>query len=867
MKCFNRLFKIGVFALTLSIFCTGVLAESDVKKFDIAPQEIRLALKEFSDITGMQFIYTESSIGEIPVSGLAEELNTTAALEKLLKGTGVQFEYVNDNTVRLFMPSERVEPKPAKKTVSSENNLSTRTLEEIVVTSQKREESLQDVPITVSVVTGEAIRSAGVKNLQELSVSVPNLYIAESFVGDSIFVRGVGSGQNNLGFEQAVGQVIDGFFYGRSRFSRATFLDVERVEVLKGPQGSLLGKNTTAGAINVTSAKPTREFEAWVSPTWEFDADEGLSIEGAVSGPLSENFAARLAFNYVDRDGFIKNTTTGEDDVSVDDLVARASLAWDINDDVDVLFQYQYGKLDREGGNNQYSLCDTSSQQVPTAPVNVNFTSIFLGLAPDDCKANYTRTGTAGNGINIEGKETNFDTYALTINWDFDEYTLTSLTGYAAYDYRDVQDGDRTSVDVVTNGSLGTAPDFAEDYEHWSQELRITSDDNGEYHFIAGFYFLEKEQDTDYKIHFNNIAGLAAARNIFTHEEGTTYAAFGQVTYHLNPQWDLSVGGRYTYEKKEAKSIQFPTLLYSLTPLACGLPVAGVCFTHDINNEFDEENVSPSVAFQWRPDDDSMYYASLKRGFKAGGYDHLLVSNQATDPEIFNRFRFDSEEVTSYELGMKLTFAEGTAQFNGAIFYSDFEDLQLGGFLNSTELINTVTNAGTAESQGVEFDLRWLATDRLTLFAAAAYLDSRYGEYENAPCYTLQATGCVNGRQDLTDKKLQFASDWKANINAEYIWPLSRGLELTGFVQLSYVSDFPLQADLDPKLWQGGYTKFDARLTLSHEENGWEVSIIGKNLSDKLTSNYGDDVPAQAGSVWRSVDAPRAIALQAKIRF
>lgn len=751
----------------------------------------------------------------------------------------------------------------------SKGSVNSRVLEEIVVTSQKREESLQDVPIAVSVISGENIRSGGISNLQDLSASIPNLYIAESFVGDSIFVRGIGSGQNNLGFEQAVGQVVDGFFYGRSRFSRVSFLDVERVEVLKGPQGSLLGKNTTAGAINITSAKPTQEFEAWVSPTWEFEADEGLSIEGAVSGPLSENLRGRVALSYVDRDSFIKNATAGVDDASVEDLVARVSLAWDVSEDVDALFQYQYGELDHEGGNNQYSHCDKNSQQVPGLPVIVNFTSIFTSIAADDCKANYKRTGTAVNtsGENVEGKETNFDTYALTINWDLGDYTLTSLTGYATYDYRDLQDGDRTSVDLATFGSLGTAPDFAEDYEHWSQELRITSADNGKYNFIAGLYYMEKEQDTDYGVHFYNIAGLAASRFIFTHEEGTTYAAFGQMTYHLNEQWDLTFGGRYTYEEKEASSVQGPLLPFSSTTILCGLPAAGVCFVHDIDDEFDEENFSPVLTVQWRPNNDSMYYASVKRGFKAGGYDHLLVSNQATDAGIMDRFGFDSEEVTSYELGLKLTLADGTAQLNGAIFLSEFDDLQLGGFLNSTDTINIVTNAGSADSQGVEFDLRWLATDQLTVFAAVAYLDSRYGDYKDAPCYTLQTSGCVNGRQDLTDKKLQFASDWKGTLSAEYIWPLSRGLELTGFMQLSYVDGFPLQADLDPKLWQGSYTKVDARLTLSNEENSWELSVIGRNLGDKLTSNYGDDVPGQAGTVWRSLDAPLSIALQGMVRF
>lgn len=859
-------------AITLAPITISVAAE-DNYHFDISPQKLESALKKFSDATGTQFIYVESKISRIKTPGVSGQLSNDAALEELLKGTGILYQYTNKNTVRLSLPQEKQHNN--KKTTSSEPkpevskaNRTSRMLEEVIVTAQKRAESLQDVPIAVSVVSGQEIRSAGVRNLQDLSTTVPNLYIAESFVGDSMFVRGIGSGQNNLGFEQTVGQVLDGFFYGRSRFSRVSFLDVERVEVLKGPQGALIGKNTTAGAINITSAKPTSEFEAWISPTWEFEAGEGLSLEGAVSGSISEKLRGRVAFSYIDRDGFIKNTTTGEDDVSADDLVARASIAWDVSENVELLFQYQYGELDHEGGNNQYSACNKTGQQVPTAPVTVNFTSIFTNITPDDCKANYTRTGTAAKrGVNEEGKETNFDTYALTLNWELGDHVLTSLTGYAAYDYRDLQDGDRTSVDLVTVDTFGTLPEFGEDYEQWSQELRLTSPIGDTFDYIVGLYYQEKEQETDYIVHFANIAGLAVSRNTFTKEEGSTYAAFGQVTYHLNENWGLTFGGRYTYEEKEAHSVQIPTELYTLTPSACALPVAGSCFRHDIKDDFDEDDFSPVLSVQWRPNDDAMYYASLKRGFKAGGYDHLLVSNQATDPNIMDRFIFDGEDVISYELGTKLTLADGAAQLNAAVFFSEFDDLQLGGFLNSTEVINTVTNAGSAISQGFEFDLRWRATEQLTLFAALAYLDSKYDEYENAPCFTLQSAGCVNGRQDLSEKKLQFASDWKGTLSAEYQWTLPGGLLLTGFAQLSYVDRFPLQADLDPNLWQGSYTKVDARLTLANEDDRWELSVIGRNLGDKLTANYGDDVPGQAGSVWRSLDAPLSVAIQAVVRY
>jgi outer membrane receptor protein involved in Fe transport len=730
------------------------------------------------------------------------------------------------------------------------------TLEEVVVTAQKREESLQDVPIAVSAVSGEAMRANNISTMQQLSATVPNFYVAESFVGDAIYIRGVGSGQNNLGFEQAVGQVVDGFFYGRSRFSRISFLDLERVEVLKGPQGALLGKNTTAGAVNITTAKPTDEFEAWISPTYEFEADEGLKLEGAISGPLTDNLRARLALSYIDRDGYIKNTTTGDDDVGVEDLVGRLSLAWDASEDVEVLFQYQYGDIEHDAGNNQFSHCPT----IPPFPI---------GVGPgEDCKVNYKRSGTATKfGVNVEGKETEFDTYSLTVNWQLGDHTLTWLTGYAEYEYSDLQDGDRTAWEA-------TLPEFAEDYEQWTQEIRLVSPVGEDAEYIVGLFYQDKEQDTQYIVHFNidtpppppspGIGLDPVSRNTFTNETGEAYALFGQYTWHLNEQWDVTLGGRYTYEEKEGRSIQYPGNLYTFDPQAACLGLPGACDVHDVEDDFDEDNFSPVLNAQWRPNDDAMYYVSFRKGFKAGGYDHNLVADQATAPD---RFRFDSEEVKSYEAGAKLTLLDGSMRLNGSVFRMEFDDLQLGGFLDSVSAINTVTNAGSAISEGVELDVTWAATDALTLFAAVAYLDSTYDDYEDAPCYTGQTAGCVNGRQDLSDQKLQFATDWKANVSAEYVWSLSDELNLTGFVQVSYSDDFPLQPDLDPDQTQDEYIKVDARLTLADVSGKWELSVIGKNLDNELTSHYGDDVPGQPGNLWRSVDAPRSVALQGMIRF
>ena len=265
--------------------------------------------------------------------------------------------------------------------------------------------------------------------MEMLAPTVPNFTFAESVSGgDQIFIRGVGSGVN-VGFEQAVGQVIDGFFFGRPRFGRAAFLDIEHVEILKGPQGALIGKNTTAGAINITTKKPGDEFEAYVTPTFEFEGAEGFSVEGAVSGPITDNFGARIAVRYDDRDGWVDNLDTGEDDQSVDDLSARATLVWDITDDFDAMLQYTRGDYDRDGRTRQASTCDPA------------FLGFLMGAGvTEDCQSNETRS-TRITRMGLDGDfekfTTEFDIFGLTLNWRIGDLTLTSLTGRRSFCSRD----------------------------------------------------------------------------------------------------------------------------------------------------------------------------------------------------------------------------------------------------------------------------------------------------------------------------------------------------------------------------------------------------------------------------------------------
>lgn len=821
---------------------------------EITDQPLATALERLAQVTQLQFIYADASIAVTPAVPLIGNFTIKQALDALLEGSNIRTAWVNKNTVRLYRYNSFGQ-KDVDQPLSSER-LDEPILEEVMVTSQKRIENLQDVPIAVSVVSGNDLAMNGIRSLQQLTTAIPNLYVAESFLGDALFVRGIGSGQNNLGFEQAVGQVIDGVFYGRSRFSRVAFFDLERIEILKGPQGTLLGKNTTAGAINITTAKPTDDFEIEIYGSRIFDGNPGYSLQTVFSGPISETLKARLSLRYDEKDGFIDNPNTGLRAPTVDDQLGRLTLHWDRQGDVDALFQYQYSELSNSGGNNQYSQC----AYLPS-----------FSEPEENCRLDYRRYGDARrlNEI-VEGKRTFLNSTMLTVNWQLDQHLLTSVSGYGSYSYRDLQDTDRTSSEILL-------ADFTEKFSQYSQELRLTSVGDTRYQYMAGLHYLRRAQRTDYTVHFAGQSGsFSASRNTLTRESDDSYAFFGQLAAEINPYLDVTIGGRYTYEKKSAESIQLPTVIYTRQDLgsACNHPVEGVCYRHQVRQDFNEENFSPSLNLQWRANNESLLYLSLRRGFKAGGFDHNLVAEQVEAEETF---QFDAEQVTAYELGFKATLLEGSAQLNMALFYSDFKKLQLSGLVNSTAAINQVTNAGSAVSQGVEVDFRWQSSTPFLLRASVAYLNSRYGKYDNAPCYTGQPVSInecndldgdgIGESQDLKGQPLQFVSEWKASTALSYYWKLNQGQKLDVNIELVYVDGFPLQADLDPGLYQKSYVKINGRLALVDSNERWELALVGRNLGNKITSHYGDDVPLQSGNLWRSVDSPRSIALQGVLRF
>ena len=709
-------------------------------------------------------------------------------------------------------------------------------LEEVVVTAQKRIESLQDVPIAVSAVGGDKIRELNISTMSELSLLVPSLHIGQAASGDMIVIRGVGSGRNQ-GFEQSVGLFFDGVYGGRGRLTRTALFDVAQVEVLKGPQGVLFGKNTIGGAISVRSESPTDEVSGYVRAGYDFE-QSGRTVDGVISGGLSESVKGRLSVRYADGEGDVTNVAINHDEPELEDShIIRGTLQWEPTSDLTVTARVQSSEYTVLGSLIQPT-CDQSS---PTALV-------------DDCRLNSTsKKNFSGMFSDIETDEYEDIFSSLTIDYSMGDHTLTAITGFVDYENYVALDADGIDSSAKTVHS-----ERAEDFDSWSQEIRLLSpsDHDAALDYIAGIYYESNDLTTSRDVHFTHPALGTANDSSVSMQEGETLAVFGQVTWRFADDWSVSAGARYTEEEKDIVKDQTLSDIYTRNPKDPDQVYAGRD-THYIEARRDEDDLSPSLTLTWDANDSAMLYASYKEGFKAGGFDHQLGNISKIDS-----FEYDAETVESLEVGGKLVLLDGRADMNVAVFRNSFEDMQVSSYDGVSSF--NVGNAAESVSQGIEFDSRIAVTDGLVIGGALTYLDAYFEEYAG-PCYKGQTPeqGCVNSSQDLADETMPFAPEWTANLYVSYRTLLSDSIELSSLVDFNYVDDQFFDTDLDENMVQEAYTKINARIALTGIGSGWEVALVGRNLTDKTTATFSTDLPfGFDGDTITNKDTPRVVEIQ-----
>lgn len=753
-------------------------------------------------------------------------------------------------------------------------------LEEVMVTAQKRPQSLRDVPLSVNALGGEKIEAAGITNIETMADYIPSFNMTQTGIGTNIAIRGISSGVNQ-GFEQSAAQFIDGIHYGRAQLSRAPFLDIERVEVLRGPQSILFGKNSTAGAISITTAKPGDELEGKLSALYEPEHGE-QDVRLILSGPISDTVGGRLAILESRLDGYMENTTLDRDESGDENRVIRATLQWQPSDLWDIILKVEDGSFDSNGRNIE--------AVKPVGGSYANALSFFTkGAYQLDTTHDWKRQSNGDFSYN--------DTENITLNIERElgEHTLTSVTGYNAYTYQELCDCDFT-------GASGFNILSDEDYSQVSQELRIASPEDETISYLGGLFF----QSSSLKFHdavrvpadsfiataFSPLLGAQAANLLRgassqrDFEQDTDLAAvFAEGTWNFTDSSRLIVGARYTQETKEASRHQ-----YHVSNTGVALPQGTTAQPynliwsqfkidpHQVKGDRDESGFTPLITFQqdfWGTD---MLYLSYTTGFKSGGFD--VRANAAPNsldgiyPNIEGTWEFDEEKVRNFEAGTKLVLADGAAELNLALFRSEFTDMQTSQFDGSLSF--NVTNAGEAVVQGLEVDGRWAVIDNLMLRGGAAYIDFEYTDFPNSQCYFGQPAAERNPTNpticDATGKRREFTPEIQGNLGIDYTLNFSAGLKLVSTLDLIYSTEYLTTPSLDPKFEQPSYTKVNARIALSGNDDMWELALIGKNLTDESVVTYANGLPVattvSTGTAYYAFyERPRNIAIQGTIRF
>lgn len=764
-------------------------------------------------------------------------------------------------------------------------------LEEIIVTARKKEESLQDVPISVQAIGGDQIATQGIVDLQQLAPYTPNFsYIQAAGASDLYFMRGLGTFGSGIHFEPSIGQVFNGFFSTRSRLGRSALVDLAQIEVLKGPQGPIIGKNTSLGAINITSNKPTGEFEGLISTQYNFEASEGFEVEGVLSGPLSDRIRGRAVVNYRDTDGWVDNNVTGDTLQQSEDLTARLMLDFDLSDNVTAEVMYQRTDFDRKGkgrviaGCLEYQPLAGPPHSIPRAE-GLGF--ICSGVDDQNSTADLRRLTPGGTVFNSKEPFTiESDLIGLTITADFDNFTFTSLSAYTSYDVNDTFSGDQLSTERVSIENT-------EEFEQFYQEFRINGS-GGSLDYIAGLMYFTGDLDATQSFHAiaavigppNPAINPAVSRNEFQASETDSLAVFGQIDYHLNDQFTLTLGARITDEERSGSKAQVVGEVYTSdlanAPVACNTPTVplSACTMGDdgltpgapITGNIDDTNVSYNIALQYSVDDNNKFYVSTATGFKSGGFDLRGAGNPAN-------FIFPEEESTNFELGGRHLFSQGSFRLNWTIYHTEVDDLQVSA--NDPVLIQQIVAAADATSEGVEIDLLWATPlDGLTVNLVTAYTKAEYDSFIGS-CYLSQpenGTGCTNvtigagqrvGIQDLAGEQLPVAPEWSSVLGFDYTTPVG-GLDLTLSAKYLYSSEQYMSIERDPLGLQGSTDRIDASVILASEAGGhpWTLALIGRNLTDEIIHTFvNSSLLSGSAILTTNIEETRSISLRATIGF
>jgi iron complex outermembrane receptor protein len=727
-------------------------------------------------------------------------------------------------------------------------------IEEVVVTAQHRSENLQDVPITIQAFTGEAMQDLGVKSTADLGQFTPNVsIITPSGAGNQpvITIRGVGLNDYNTNNAGPNGVYIDEFYISAPTAQSFNIFDLERVEVLKGPQGTLYGRNTSGGAINLVTAKPTNHLVA--DAHVEYSSWNTFNIEAAVGGPISETLSGRFAAVVNESDGYFHNTLTGTRENGANNFAARGQLQWKPSDDLKVLLSVRGGYLDNRP--NQYRHFGTLD---PATGEICSVQQVYAGACVDlfgkgtpekffDGAFNrreHNRFTDLASTLRVD--------YALPNGWDF-----VSITG-GNYNQKKFPEDSDASPD------RNLEIDFKAQSNEITQEFRL-SHSTDRYNWVVGAYYLhealKQHQPLYILLDFDKFFGAGAGDGVasitetINHQSTKSGAAFGQVEYNLTDALKLIAGARVTAEKKTFRSFGFDRFQEG------GMDHFGPAVNiNDLQSSLSDSKVNWRLGANYKVTPDVMVFATVSTGFKSGGFNGGFLS---TDPAARERQLqpVKPETVTAYEIGLKSEFWDRRVVFNAAAFYNDYKNQQIFTLVPSTEPgqgpVNVLDNAAKVRTYGVEGDLSLRPTSELTLTAQVGLLSAKLVKFVAAR---------DPSQPDFSGNRVPLAPKVTAALLVDWKHPVGDGV-LNLQANASYKGKQFFDNSNDPMITQDGYWLANARVAYAIQDERWEVAAFVRNLTGKHYFVDNFNLSSPFGMLTGVVGTPRSFGVEINYRY
>jgi iron complex outermembrane receptor protein len=657
-------------------------------------------------------------------------------------------------------------------------------LEEVIVTAERREVDIQKTPLSIVALSGDDLDSSTIQSTIDLQYRTTGFVFKTNTVLGQPYIRGVGSDIISAAADASVATFVDDVYQTRATASIVEFYDLDRVELIKGPQSTLFGRNVTGGAVRLFSKRPQPEFEA--SGDLLYGNYDRLRLRGMVNVPLAGDKAiVRLSGIKAQRDGYTDNVLTGRDLDNEDFWSARAQLLLAPSEDLELLVMADYTDEDSTRTLGNY----------PSTDCCVNLGILFGGIVPDDPREvthdvdDFAKAEARG----VSGK----------ITWDAGPVTVTSITAYRKTEFEEALDLDATNVPAVSN-----SPE--EESKTFTQDIQLASNGDDRFQWVAGVFYLDEAAFQQLDIQLPIFSAYSRPAGDIDTE---AYAVYGQGSYDLTDRWRMTLGLRYSHEERSQDFTQTIS-----DPLGA---VTGVPGTVELaSSDADEwDSWTPKLGVEWFGSDDLMVYGSIAKGFKAGG-----LNSNALQPA------FDPESLWAYEVGFKSTVWDGRARFNMSAFWYDYSDIQLLTLAPDAPVgaFPIVVNAAEATIKGIEADVTAQLTRGFSVDAAVTLLNAEYDEFTSID---------PNRPADDPDREgdpLQQAPETSTNLGLQYDWDFARGARLTARAEWRYVSEVFFNAFSDPVVRQGGYSLYNARIGYEAPDNRWYVAIFGRNLGDKL---------------------------------